>query len=104
MLDVNKIPSPILEDIAASLPPRFNGPEEIAMMSTTEALNAYLQYNGLIGWTNKILEAWNAINEAFVDDLPDSAFPITPALKPNKEEECGHGCTFDCRSHGCCRQ
>ena len=69
MLDLERIPKKILEDISASLPLRSNGPEEIASMTAMEAMDAYLRYNGIIGFATSIIATWKIISAAEAVDV-----------------------------------
>lgn len=69
MLDLNKIPSPILADLRDSQGVDATSEAidpQLASLSPREALNMYLDYHGIIGYTDTILRAISAFGDAEV--------------------------------------
>ncbi len=67
MLDISKIPPHILKNILDTFPERFTKNDKelgVKAMSVHDAMDAYLSWNGIIGFTNGIMDAHNAIVEA----------------------------------------
>lgn len=66
MLKPDYIPDDVLTDLldAKSLPDSEKGYAVIAKMSPSEAFNAWLNYNGFIGWSQKIMLALDGLREA----------------------------------------
>jgi hypothetical protein len=60
MLNLNKLKIEVLETIQNSK----EGCAEIEFMSTEEAFDAYLRWNGIIGFTKDIIETLDNIREA----------------------------------------
>lgn len=73
MINTDNLKPEVLDDIReflghedASLDRKGEILVEIQHMSPEEAMDAYLSYNGIIGYTSQILSAWRSINEAVI--------------------------------------
>ena len=74
MLDTNRIPSHVLKDIMAAI----DGTEsDVRRLSSEEAFGFYCQWNGLLGWGNKLWDAVAALKEADLQpgDMPNDYEP-----------------------------
>ena len=61
MLDITKLPKGLLEDIADT-------EKEAETMSVEEAFDAFLCYNGIIGFSTKVMKALDVIRAAEIKD------------------------------------
>lgn len=65
MIDITKLPENIVSDMRDSFGLAYK-PDSITNLSFTEALDAYLKYQGLIGYAEELIRAYEAIKAAEV--------------------------------------
>jgi hypothetical protein len=84
MLNLNVIPKHLLEVIADDMPDQQNGPEQIAMLSITEALDHYLRQLSMFGYTRPILQTVETLQAAAgqrdAQPLPENARVLQAAV------------------------
>lgn len=74
LLSPDHIPQHIQRDIAAMVPDALQQSVSIEHLTAYEAFDYYLRCNGIIGWTDRITEALDAIRNAErVQKLRDNA-------------------------------
>ena len=76
MIDVTKLPPEIVYKIAVALDIRPY--EAIGKLTAHEALDGWLKYEGIIGWTDSILRMVDALRAA---ELPMEAPQWQPTMK-----------------------
>lgn len=69
------LPTSVLHDIVMTL----KGPESLLDLTPEEALDRWLSYNGIIGFTSQIIKVWTALSK---EDVPvsrerESTFIVT---------------------------
>lgn len=74
LLSPEHIPQHIQRDILAQVPDALQQSVSVEHLTAYEAFDYWLRYNGIIGYTEKIIEAYKAIQEAErVQKLRDNA-------------------------------
>ena len=67
MIDVDQLPDEVVNAILRNRgfePDSEEGHKMIARLSPREAMDYYLRWKGIIGFTSGIIEAWDAIKSA----------------------------------------
>lgn len=84
MLDIDSIPDNVLTDILENkeLPDDETGYTEVAKLSARDAFDSFLNWNGIIGYTDKLIIALDGLRKSEAETerrlVQNPAYPQPP--------------------------